>query len=90
MPAVDPLAANASGIESPALGFIVITPSDATDLTKVVRSIYVGVGGDVSLTDTTGVTAVHKNTSAGGYLGPFHVARVNATGTTATNLLGYI
>lgn len=74
----------------PALNLVEITPNDGTDLVKVVRSIYVGVGGDVCVIDTAGNTVTHKEAPQGGYIGPFAVARVKATGTTATNLIGYV
>jgi hypothetical protein len=79
-----------SGAEVPALRMTTIAPSDASDLPVAVRMIYVGVGGDVNMTDTEGNTVLHKNAGAGCYLGPFRVARVRTSGTTATNLVGYV
>jgi hypothetical protein len=76
--------------QSPALGLVAITPSDSADLSTAVRSIYVGVGGDVCVIDTAGNTVTHVGAPQGGYLGPFAVARVKATGTTASSLIGYI
>lgn len=76
--------------QSPAVSLVAITPNDSTDLATAVRSIYVGVGGDVCVIDTAGNTVTHVAAPQGGYLGPFHVARVKATGTTATNLIGYV
>lgn len=73
-----------------ALSLFPIIPNDSVDLATSVRMIYVGVSGDVSLIDTKGNTVVHKNANAGTYLGPFSVARVTSTNTTATNLIGYI
>lgn len=67
-----------------------LTPSDSAGLGDSVRQIYVGTGGDVSLVDARGNTVIHKNASAGTYLGPFNVVKVNSTGTTATNLIGYV
>ena len=66
-----------------------ITPSDSAALPKLCRRIYVGVSGDVNLIDTKENTVLHKNCSAGSYLGDFNVYAVLATGTTATNLVGY-
>lgn len=90
MPAAQPFSTNQPSPISPALSMVAITTSDATDLTTAVRMIYVGVGGDVSVIDTAGNTVVHKNAPTGAYLGPFSVARVTATNTTATNLIGYL
>lgn len=90
MPAINPFANNNPIASSPAISLVAITPSDSTDLTTAVRSIYVGVGGDVCVIDTAGNTVTHVGAPQGSYLGPFTVARVKATGTTATNLIGYV
>lgn len=63
-----------------------ITPNDSTDLTLNFRSIIVGgTGGDVSITDKNGVTCIYED-----FVGslPFMPRRINATGTTATNIIG--
>lgn len=91
MPAYNPFAHSDKGHTSAALSLVAITPSDTLELVTVVRRIYVGKAGTVSVTDTTGVTVVHTGVLAGTYLGPFSVAKVNATGTTAAmNLIGYV
>tara|TARA_R110002012_G_scaffold130733_2_gene283265 strand:- start:706 stop:957 length:252 start_codon:yes stop_codon:yes gene_type:complete len=65
-----------------------VTPNDSTDLdlTPPCRAIYVGVGGDISINDIGGETVVFKNTIAGSVI-PVQTARINATATTATNLV---
>ena len=64
-----------------------ITPNDSTDLPLgICRAIYVGVGGDISIDDLSGETVVFKNAISGSVI-PVQTARVNATGTTATNLV---
>lgn len=78
-----------SGRESPGVSLFTITPSDSVDLTNQARLIYVGTGGNISVTDNKGNTVVFKNTLPCSYIGPFNVARVNATGTTATDLVGF-
>lgn len=89
MPA-NPLSLNSQpNQQSPSIALADITPSDSADLPTMARLIYVGVGGDVVVIDINGVTVTHKNAPTGGYLGPFAVARVKATGTTATNLIAY-
>lgn len=90
MPATKPFFAESDSIMSPAIKLVSITPNDSTDLTTAVRSIYVGVGGDVCLIDTAGNTVTHIGAPQGGYIGPFSVARVKATGTTASGLIGYV
>ena len=74
---------------SPANSLFSITPNDSTDLPALARQIYVGTGGNVAVKDSEGNTVTHKNVPSGCYLAPFFVVRVLATGTTATDLIGY-
>ena len=90
MPAIRPFETQLITALSPALSLIALTPSDSVDITSSVRMIYVGTGGNVAVMDLSGNTVVHKNVSSGSYLGPFHVARVLATGTTDADLVGYV
>lgn len=91
MPAANRFSSHADSKISPAADLVAITPSDGTDLTEVVRDIRVGaVGGDVCVITSAGVTITFPATMPGERLGPFSVARVKATGTTATGLVGYI
>jgi hypothetical protein len=63
-----------------------VTPSNTTDI-ETCRALYIGATGDVSVeTADPGVTLVFKNAQAGSIL-PVQVTRVNATGTTATNII---
>jgi hypothetical protein len=68
-----------------------ITPNDGTDLPLgVCRAIYVGVGGDISIDDLSGEAAGESVVFVGALAGsviPVQTARVNATGTTATDLV---
>lgn len=73
----------------PAEVLVNITPSD-TDTTNVFRQIYVGISGDISVVTTHGDNIVFKNAVAGTTIGPFFLAKVKATGTTASNLVGFI
>lgn len=69
-----------------------ISPDDAVDLpafltnTLPTTAIYVGTGGDVSAVSADGVAATFKNVPSGAFLWLW-ARRVNATGTTAQNLL---
>lgn len=74
----------------PALAVVEITTSDSADQPRVLRDIRVGVGGDVKVIDTEGNTVTFVNCLDGERLGPFAVARVLATGTTATTMVGYV
>lgn len=74
----------------PALGMVAITTSDTVEQTRLLRQIYVGTGGDVSLVDSEGTTTTHKNVSSGAYIGPFLVVKVRTTATTAADMVGYV
>lgn len=60
--------------------------SNTVDLPEVVREIYVGVGGDVKFTDTSGFTGTFKNVPSGATLTGFFT-RLWATGTTASSIV---
>lgn len=85
----DPFGTTNDGTQMPALSMFVVTPADS-DLPTVIRSLYVGVGGNISLQDTQGNIVTHVGVASGSYLGPFRVARVRATNTTATSMIGYV
>lgn len=63
-----------------------VTPSDATDLTSPGVGLWVGTAGNVSAVMENGTTATFTGVLAGGFL-PFIFRRINATGTTATNMV---
>ncbi len=77
---------HASGLESPATGAFLITPDDASDLATRPRSLYIGVEGDVRVR-MNGVDITLQNVSG---IVPIRPERVLATGTTATNIIGWI
>ena len=64
----------------------VVTPSDTVNFTEVPRGIYVGVTGDVVMTDASG-TAFTFKAMAAGVEHSLHPRRINATGTTATSIM---
>lgn len=73
----------------PARLAIAITPSDSANIVnngQLTRGIYVGGAGNISVEMGQG-TVVFYNAVAGSVL-PLRVQRVNATGTTASNLVG--
>ena len=72
--------------------FRAITPSDSVDLVRNAAgefpaSIYAGVAGNISVVGADGESAVFQNVPAG-YPLPIRARRINATGTTATGLIG--
>ena len=70
----------------PASNAFAITPSDTADMPNHPRAIYVGTAGDIKVTTTRGDVVTFSSVANGIF--PVEVARVWATGTTATGLVG--
>ena len=64
-----------------------IVPNDSAELLDVTRAIYVGSGGTLVAVLATGAQVTLTGLQ-GGTIIPIRVRRVNATGTTATGLVG--
>ncbi len=65
----------------------VVTPSDSTVFDLPTRGIYVGVGGNLSVEmEDVGSAIIFVGVQTGALL-PLSVTGINATGTTATNIL---
>lgn len=73
--------------DAPSQNAWAITPHDTTDENFVSRAIYVGTGGDVVAVMKSTAVVTFKNV-LGGTILPVRVQRVNATGTTATDMVG--
>ena len=85
MPAID--GSGESQMEFPAFNAEVVTPHNSTDLAYVSRGLYVGFGGDISVQmEGTGTAIVFKAVPTGALL-PIRISRVNATATTATDMV---
>lgn len=65
-----------------------ITPDDGADVSPRVKAILVGTGGDLSVVTEVGESRVW--TVPSGVTVMCGVKRVLATGTTASDLLGYV
>lgn len=74
-----------SHVSDPGKFAAAIIPSDVTNLTAVTRAIYVGSAGGniVAIINGTAITFVAVPI---GIL-PIQASRINATGTTSTNLV---
>lgn len=83
----DPFQNHGSGLDSPALHAAAVTPNDSTDLTTTARGLYIGGAGNVTLDTAGGETTVAFVGLTAGSVLPVRVARVRATGTTATNIV---
>lgn len=72
----------------PAGAFFAITPNDGAELAYVTTGLYVGGAGDVSVADPVTAVPVTFKAVPGGSILPVRTARVLATGTTATFIVG--
>lgn len=63
-----------------------VTPSDSTNLTSAARALYIGTAGNVTLVTIGGSVITFSNVQSGSIL-PVRTTRVNATNTTATNIV---
>jgi hypothetical protein len=83
----DNFANHSTGLDSPAGNAYQVTTSDGADQAFTTRGIYVGVAGNVKVTTAGGNAVTFVAVPAGSIL-PVRAARIWATGTTATNLIG--
>jgi hypothetical protein len=74
----------------PGITLFAVVPSNTTVFDSAVRQIYVGTAGDVAVVTEDGVSVVFKNVPAGATIGPFFIKKVNATLTTASNLIAFV
>jgi len=71
----------------PAINFLAVTPSDTVDLLPTgARALYVGTGGDVVAINASGDPITFKNVPSGAFM-PIYTTRVNATDTTADDII---
>jgi len=75
---------------APATKLLAITKSDSTVYSPLIRAIYVGVGGDISVVDTEGNTVLFVGVPQGSILGPFAVSKVMSANTTAGSMVGFV
>lgn len=75
------------GLESPASNYFAITPSDSVNFNDVTRGIYSGDGGNIVCVDKNDNAVTFVSVPAGVVL-PIRAKRINATSTTATNMVG--
>lgn len=68
-----------------------VTPSDTVDVATAVgslwpRALYVGTGGNIAIVTVDGTAVTYKNAASGSVIA-VQFRRVNATNTTATDLV---
>jgi hypothetical protein len=67
-----------------------VTPNDSTDLLAHTRGLYIGGVGTIRVTHVLDTDPTDYPVTAAGYIYPWAVKRVHATGTTATNIIAQI
>ena len=74
------------GLDPPYVAGVAVVPHDTTLLAKVTRGLWVGGAGNISVLMFDGNAVTIIGVPAGTLL-PLRVQRVNATATTATNMV---
>lgn len=73
---------------SPAVNAVAVTPSDSVNLDDPARALFIGTGGNVVVIPAgSGASAVTFNNVQDGSILSVSAARVNATNTTASNIV---
>jgi hypothetical protein len=81
---MNPFASRALSLSGPATDIVPVTPNDSADLADVAVALYAEVGGTISFVTARGGA---RSVALADYaLLPVGVARVMATGTTATGI----
>ena len=83
----DPYLLTQVGRTSPGVQHAAITPNDGADIPTIPRVLRIGGAGTIALRDRTGVDVTYTVTDGEVLL--FSPARVLATGTTATGIVGW-
>ncbi|PTR14322.1 spike base protein, RCAP_Rcc01079 family (plasmid) [Cereibacter azotoformans] len=84
----EPFKFHHAGLTAPASGALVITPSDGSDLPSAIRAVTLGGEGRLSFVGWDGQIHMTGPLPAGTYA--LLACRIRATGTTATDITGWI
>lgn len=76
--------------QSPSPLVFAVTPHASTNFAQEVRQLYVGTAGNVAVVNVDNTVVTFSNVNAGAIIGPFYIKRVNAIGTTASNIVAFI
>ncbi|HEY0274703.1 MAG TPA: hypothetical protein VGC31_01340 [Paenirhodobacter sp.] len=85
----DRFASHQPGLTAPASDAFSVTPSDATDLSRTARAVYIGSAGSLSGVMVSGETVAFTGLQAG-MVYPFRLRRIRATGTTAGGIVALL
>ena len=86
MPAIDNFSSTRGPGETPAENAVAVAPNDTNELTHVTTALYIGGAGNVTVRMHGGGTVTFAAVPAGTQL-RIRAKGVNATGTTATNIV---
>lgn len=84
---IDTFQSFASSLESPAERHFTVVPSDTETLAVRPRSLRIGTGGTIVLRDAAGVDVSYKVAAC--EILPIRPVQVLATGTTASDIVGW-
>ncbi|MBB3967061.1 spike base protein, RCAP_Rcc01079 family [Rhizobium metallidurans] len=85
----DRFASHTPSLTGPASTGFAITPDDTLALPETTRALYVGFGGSVAVEMASGAVLTFQGVADGALL-PLRVARVRASGTTASGVIGLV
>ena len=77
---------NVTNATTPAVYAGAVTASDSVNLSSIARALYVGTGGNIAAVMPNDDVVLFSNVQSGQIL-PVRVKRVNATNTTASNIV---
>ena len=89
MPILDIFEDHHNGFTGPICGGFDVTPSDAADLPQMTRGVVVASAGDLAVVQKSG-DGVTLPALSPGVIYQIRIARVLATGTTATAIKGVV
>ncbi len=85
----DRFASHAPSLTGPASAGFAIVPNDNLDIAETTRALYIGVGGNLTVTMASGQMLSFSSVPDGSLL-PLRVLRVHASGTTADDIVALI
>ncbi len=86
---IDRFKQSSSGSTGAATHGFAITPDDTQNLSEIVRAIYIGGAGTITLVSFEGDALTFTNVLAGTIL-PIRAIAVKSTGTDASDLVGLV
>lgn len=86
MPITDVFKGFTTALGDPISDAVAVAPSDGADLAAMTRALYIGTSGDLRVTLASGTVVDFAALAVGWH--PIRAARVHASGTTASNIIG--